>query len=64
MTKLLLIVGYLLGLLALGLFVSAGLAYFDVISGSTLFYFLGGVGSGVLHFIFVSLGGQNIGGLR
>lgn len=64
MTKLFLIVGYLLGLLAFGLLVAAGLAHFDVISGRALFYLLGGVGGGVLHFIFVSLGGQNIGGLR
>ncbi|GEM_PF-6665569 len=64
MTKLFLIVGYLLGLAALGLLVVAGLAFFDIICGRALYYLLGGVGGLVLHFIFVSLGGQNIGGLR
>jgi len=64
MDKFLIAVGMLLLVIGVGLLVAAVTAWLGVIPGRGLFYLLGAIGSFVLHFICVSLGGQIAGGLR
>jgi hypothetical protein len=62
--RLLIKLGMVFLLVGVLLVVASVLAWVGVVPGKGIFYFLGALGSLVLHFVCVSLGGQTMGGLR